>query len=484
MKRKLSLTLKIPISRPIFDDTIEDVYAQVAGLERKQQYRSITNAWKEWERENHQNPWNAAQWKTCLFEVAKCVQKQYNLRVADLVREIAAGKTFNVLQSYGRSIPESCPDTLPAPIREGIGDKFASNTKDLFKGQKKPPYSKASWIRINRNKKYPFQFEQIGGRFVVVLDVGHFEKNGKWPTLAPSKRKANLYRHPFLLDLRSRQKSGNWDVKGSYENHIAKLVSGEFKSNCCELVLTRSGWQANFFVEIETDIKERDPDSVVGVDIGIRNPVVLAGNGKEKFSIWNNEYDHMQRLRHKHLRQMSTNKASARFGKGQKNKFRHRKPATEKQDLRREAWIKRCAARVARWVGCSNAGTVQMEDLSRMRDTRHIRFPFRRLQEQIEWDLKKIGIPVRYVDPAYTSQRCSACGYINTDYNYKFRTDKKNWERGKPPGFVCSGCSFGTKRYVDGDYNAAMNLRLSDLNKSIKRQLKVQGLIPDIEVVL
>jgi IS605 OrfB family transposase len=52
------------------------------------------------------------------------------------------------------------------------------------------------------------------------------------------------------------------------------------------------------------------------------------------------------------------------------------------------------------------------------------------------------GMSVEYVDPAYTSQKCSRCSY----------TSKKNRKRSE---FLCRSCGFS----LSADLNAARNIR-------------------------
>ena len=80
------------------------------------------------------------------------------------------------------------------------------------------------------------------------------------------------------------------------------------------------------------------------------------------------------------------------------------------------------------------------------------------LQQKIEHKAKVAGIEVRKVNPRYTSQRCSRCGYINKD------------NRQTQAEFRCLNCGYKT----NADYNAARNLAIEGIDEIISEQIEFQ----------
>lgn len=64
----------------------------------------------------------------------------------------------------------------------------------------------------------------------------------------------------------------------------------------------------------------------------------------------------------------------------------------------------------------------------------------------IKYKADRIGISVIYIDPSYTSQTCSRCGYI----------DKENRETQEK--FICKKCGFE----INADHNASINIARSE----------------------
>jgi putative transposase len=105
---------------------------------------------------------------------------------------------------------------------------------------------------------------------------------------------------------------------------------------------------------------------------------------------------------------------------------------------------------VAKVVGTRKA--LALEDLTGIRERGTVRreqryerhsWAFSQLRTFLTYTAAQASVPVYLVDPAYTSQRCSRCGY----------TDPAN--RQSQSSFKCRQCGF----CCHADYNAAMNIQ-------------------------
>jgi IS605 OrfB family transposase len=179
-------------------------------------------------------------------------------------------------------------------------------------------------------------------------------------------------------------------------------------------------------------------------------------------------------------------KYAMRGGHGRKNKLQPLTKHTDKvQEQRKkimELVVREAINKILQHVG-SRSFIVCLEKLGKLTENRprclhkaNKNFPYKKLQDMLVRKVEEEGGKVAWVKSAYTSQRCSECGRINTYYNYVFRKDKKNRENGKDPLFRCEECGYGEGKVITGDYNAARNIFTLNIDNLIKKQLKVQGI--------
>ncbi|MET8541056.1 transposase [Kitasatospora sp. NPDC004799] len=187
---------------------------------------------------------------------------------------------------------------------------------------------------------------------------------------------------------------------------------------------------------VEAEVFE--PTGWIGVDLGIANIATtntgyrVAGRGL------NRHRERMQGLRAKLQR------------KGTKSAKRVLKRISRKESRRATDINHVITKRIVTEAERTTAG-IGLEDLSGIRQRARLRKPqrvtlhtwaFAQLGSFVVYKAKRAGIPVVYVDPAYTSQECSVCHYI----------DRRN--RPDRAAFACRSCGV----VAHADRNASRNI--------------------------
>ena len=181
-----------------------------------------------------------------------------------------------------------------------------------------------------------------------------------------------------------------------------------------------------------------EPDGFLGADLGIAN-IAATSDGIRHAG------RHLNRIRHRN--RALRRKLQAKGTKSAKRLLRKR--------FRKES---RFAAdtnhRISKSIVAEAQRTspgIALEDLGGIRDRVRLRRPqrvtlhswaFAQLGRYIAYKAVRAGVPVVYVDPAYTSQMCSECGHIDT----RNRPDQAT--------FSCTSCGFAEH----ADVNAARNI--------------------------
>lgn len=181
------------------------------------------------------------------------------------------------------------------------------------------------------------------------------------------------------------------------------------------------------------------PQDFLGVDLGIVN-IATTSDGEVMAGRHLNRLRARDRRLRRRLQEKNTKSAKRRARR------RRRKEARRARDINHKI-AKRIVAEAER-----TGRGIALEDLTGIRERVRLRksqratfhsWAFAQLGEFIAYKARRAGVPVEYVDPAYTSVACAECGYI----------DQAN--RVSQSRFVCRSCGF-----VDhADRNGSRNIR-------------------------
>ena len=183
-----------------------------------------------------------------------------------------------------------------------------------------------------------------------------------------------------------------------------------------------------------------EPEHWIGVDRNTTGHVVVAGEPDSGKVMKLGKHAQHTHNKYKHIR-----KRLQKQGKYRKIKQLKNRESRIVRDLNHKM-----SRKIVDTAKSNNSG-IKLEDLKGIRKNRkHAKsfkyslnsWSFYQLQTMIEYKAKLLGVPISYIDPAYTSQKCSRCGHIG-DRNGKT--------------FECPACG-----HVDhADVNAAFNIALS-----------------------
>ncbi len=196
-----------------------------------------------------------------------------------------------------------------------------------------------------------------------------------------------------------------------------------------------------FYLAISVEVPEAplyEAESYLGVDLGIVNiaatsdGVQVPGTACEQVRQW---YQDRKRT----LQQVGTRSAKRRLKKLSAGENRFKKNVNHIVSKN----LVTLAKDTSRGIALEDlTGIRERTTVRRSQRDRHSKWAFAQLRAFISYKAATAGVPVVFVDPAYTSRMCSVCGY----------TDKKN--RKTRNVFQCLACD----HTEPADINAARNI--------------------------
>ncbi|WP_308315367.1 transposase [Streptomyces sp. ISL-100] len=236
-----------------------------------------------------------------------------------------------------------------------------------------------------------------------------------------------------------------WTTSGRIKN-VAFAAAPEqlvtltlYRQGESDLVQRDGMWFLNATCEVPEAPLNGDPADFLGIDLGIVN-IATTSDGEIMAGRELNRARVRERGLRAKLQKKDTPSAKRRLKK------RRRKEARRGRDINHKI-AKHVVAEAER-----TGRGIALEDLTGIRERVRLRKPqratlhswgFAQLGEFIAYKARKAGVPVVYVDPAYTSRTCAECGH----------TAKAN--RVSQARFACRSCGF-----VDhADRNSSRNIR-------------------------
>ena len=242
---------------------------------------------------------------------------------------------------------------------------------------------------------------------------------------------------------------------------IKKVLSGDWGIGQSQIVYKRPKWFLYLTYNFSPEQHEINPDKILGVDLGESIAIYASSVGEYgALRIEGGEISAFAKqleARKRSLQKQAAYCGEGRIGHGTKNRVSDVYKMEDKIANFRNTVNHRYSKMLIDYALKHMYGTIQMEDLSGIK--KETGFPkflqhwtYYDLQQKIEAKAKEHGINCIKVDPAFTSQRCSKCGNIDSG------------NRPSQAVFCCTKCGYKT----NADFNASQNLSIPGIDKIIK----------------
>ena len=212
----------------------------------------------------------------------------------------------------------------------------------------------------------------------------------------------------------------------------------------------------NLILNLTLDIPFKQEDEfidgrVLGVDLGVKYPayVCLSDDTYKREHIGEALELIKQRKQYQDRRARTQQQLkNVKGGKGRGKKLKNLDRLSECERNFAKTYNHMISKRIVEFAKKHKCEYINMERLTKDGFSNSIlrNWSYYELQNMVEYKADRIGIKVRYVNPAYTSQTCSRCGHV----------DKEN--RQTQEKFICTNCGFE----LNADHNASINIARSE----------------------
>lgn len=233
---------------------------------------------------------------------------------------------------------------------------------------------------------------------------------------------------------------------------LHKIINGEYKIGQSSLYFDKNN---HLMLNLTISMNVQSSNDYIkgracGVDLGIKFPAYVCLSDETHIRQGLGDFNDFFKVRTQmkaRRRRLQRNLSSANGGKGRKKKLQALNSLKEKESNFAKTYNHMISSRVVQFAKKNKCQYINLEKLNKD-GLNHIilsNWSYYDLQQKIEYKADREGIKVRYVNPAYTSQKCSKCGTIDSD-NRQTQAD-----------FECVECGFK----LGADWNASINIARS-----------------------
>ncbi|MFA8998047.1 RNA-guided endonuclease InsQ/TnpB family protein [Clostridioides difficile] len=235
---------------------------------------------------------------------------------------------------------------------------------------------------------------------------------------------------------------------------LHKILSKEYKVCDSSMQFDKNNKDVilNLIINIpnKSNLYEAIKERTLGIDLGVEVPIFMCLNDNTYIKKGIGDINNFLRVRQQiqvRRRKLQKDLTLTNGGKGRKKKLQLLDKLQENEKNFVKTYSHALSKRIIEFAKKNKCEYINLEKLTKDGFDNIIlrNWSYFELQRMIEYKAEREGITVRYINPSFTSQKCSKCGEI----------DKEN--RQTQADFKCTNCGFE----INADHNAAINIARS-----------------------
>ena len=417
-----------------------EVFVNETDSETKKVYYKQLRDWSYLSRNYANDVMNILQSARVLDNLMKDTTEENSKGLSEYIETSKRNLGYKLLANKYK---ETLPSTYRTCINSFVFSNFNNTIKDVLRGDRS----------INSYKKdFPLLFMSKA--------IRNLETTSKYGTF-------EFFSIPFSFNF-GRDRSNNRII-------VDNIVSGQYLMADSSFKFIDNKLFLLLVVKIPQNKLKLDEEKVMGVDLGIANPVYVSINNDKHFRESIGNVDAFLNVRigmQKQRKSLQRNLKDTNGGRGRTNKLKKLEDIKDKERNFAQTMNHTYSKKIIELAVKNNCGTINIEDLNGFGKNDKNSFVLRNwsyfeLQTMIKYKADREGIKINIINPRYSSQRCSKCGHIHAE------------NRISQAKFICQSCDFEE----NADFNASKNISIAHTDEYKKEIEKYIKLIKKTEIL-